>query len=182
MPIEYARHGPRQRDLRASHRRCRPRRATARDPNTHPPKMRKPYGLKFARPSRVDIHSGRPLPAWGCRGERLGSIGRHRANIKQRCSRTEFVFCATYLRPRTNTTYTASPKSLKRWWARLGSNQRPLRCQRSALPLSYAPSAAPRLSAAPRTPLVMPNPAALQAPPGRTDGVGVTGARLWSKA
>src|SRR5215510_8738928 len=26
-----------------------------------------------------------------------------------------------------------------RWWARLGSNQRPLRCQRSALPLSYAP-------------------------------------------
>src|SRR5512132_741255 len=26
------------------------------------------------------------------------------------------------------------------WWARLGSNQRPLRCQRSALPLSYAPS------------------------------------------
>src|ERR1700736_5400685 len=25
------------------------------------------------------------------------------------------------------------------WWARLGSNQRPLRCQRSALPLSYAP-------------------------------------------
>src|SRR5262245_29200920 len=27
----------------------------------------------------------------------------------------------------------------ERWWARLGSNQRPLRCQRSALPLSYAP-------------------------------------------
>src|SRR5262249_20828910 len=27
------------------------------------------------------------------------------------------------------------------WWARLGSNQRPLRCQRSALPLSYAPRA-----------------------------------------
>ena len=26
-----------------------------------------------------------------------------------------------------------------KWWARLGSNQRPLRCQRSALPLSYAP-------------------------------------------
>src|SRR5260370_41952929 len=26
------------------------------------------------------------------------------------------------------------------WWARLGSNQRPLRCQRSALPLSYAPA------------------------------------------
>ena len=25
------------------------------------------------------------------------------------------------------------------WWARLGSNQRPLRCERSALPLSYAP-------------------------------------------
>ncbi len=25
------------------------------------------------------------------------------------------------------------------WWARLGLNQRPLRCQRSALPLSYAP-------------------------------------------
>ena len=28
---------------------------------------------------------------------------------------------------------------LKEWWARLGLNQRPLRCQRSALPLSYAP-------------------------------------------
>jgi hypothetical protein len=27
------------------------------------------------------------------------------------------------------------------WWARLGLNQRPLRCQRSALPLSYAPHA-----------------------------------------
>src|SRR5919112_2728969 len=27
----------------------------------------------------------------------------------------------------------------EKWWARLGSNQRPLRCQRSALPLSYAP-------------------------------------------
>ena len=27
------------------------------------------------------------------------------------------------------------------WWARLGLNQRPLRCQRSALPLSYAPLA-----------------------------------------
>jgi hypothetical protein len=27
-----------------------------------------------------------------------------------------------------------------KWWARLGSNQRPLRCQRSALPLSYAPT------------------------------------------
>ena len=27
------------------------------------------------------------------------------------------------------------------WWARLGLNQRPLRCQRSALPLSYAPVA-----------------------------------------
>src|SRR5690606_14336567 len=26
------------------------------------------------------------------------------------------------------------------WWARLGLNQRPLRCQRSALPLSYAPA------------------------------------------
>lgn len=26
-----------------------------------------------------------------------------------------------------------------KWWARLGLNQRPLRCQRSALPLSYAP-------------------------------------------
>ena len=26
-----------------------------------------------------------------------------------------------------------------RWWAQLGLNQRPLRCQRSALPLSYAP-------------------------------------------
>ena len=26
------------------------------------------------------------------------------------------------------------------WWARLGSNQRPLRCERSALPLSYAPA------------------------------------------
>ena len=28
---------------------------------------------------------------------------------------------------------------LDKWWARLGLNQRPLRCQRSALPLSYAP-------------------------------------------
>src|SRR3712207_3769338 len=27
----------------------------------------------------------------------------------------------------------------RKWWARLGLNQRPLRCQRSALPLSYAP-------------------------------------------
>ena len=27
----------------------------------------------------------------------------------------------------------------EQWWARLGSNQRPLRCERSALPLSYAP-------------------------------------------
>ena len=26
-----------------------------------------------------------------------------------------------------------------KWWAQLGLNQRPLRCQRSALPLSYAP-------------------------------------------
>ena len=26
-----------------------------------------------------------------------------------------------------------------KWWARLGLNQRPLRCQHSALPLSYAP-------------------------------------------
>ena len=26
-----------------------------------------------------------------------------------------------------------------RWWARLGLNQRPPRCQRGALPLSYAP-------------------------------------------
>jgi len=25
------------------------------------------------------------------------------------------------------------------WWAQLGLNQRPLRCHRSALPLSYAP-------------------------------------------
>ena len=25
------------------------------------------------------------------------------------------------------------------WWARLGSNQQPPRCQRDALPLSYAP-------------------------------------------
>jgi hypothetical protein len=25
------------------------------------------------------------------------------------------------------------------WWARLGSNQRPLPCEGSALPLSYAP-------------------------------------------
>ena len=31
------------------------------------------------------------------------------------------------------------PKGV-RWWARLGLNQRPLRCQHSALPLSYAPS------------------------------------------
>ena len=27
-----------------------------------------------------------------------------------------------------------------RWWARLGSNQRPLACEASALPLSYAPN------------------------------------------
>ena len=27
---------------------------------------------------------------------------------------------------------------MREWWTRLGSNQRPLRCQRSALPLSYA--------------------------------------------
>jgi hypothetical protein len=33
----------------------------------------------------------------------------------------------------------AAAKCLETWWARLGSNQRPLRCQRSALPLSYAP-------------------------------------------
>src|SRR6202022_3387996 len=32
------------------------------------------------------------------------------------------------------------------WWARLGSNQRPLRCQRSALPLSYAPDRLARVS------------------------------------
>jgi NAD(P)-dependent dehydrogenase (short-subunit alcohol dehydrogenase family) len=33
----------------------------------------------------------------------------------------------------------ARQKGLKKgWWTRLGSNQRPLRCQRSALPLSYA--------------------------------------------
>ena len=25
------------------------------------------------------------------------------------------------------------------WWARLGSNQQPPRCQRDALPLSYVP-------------------------------------------
>ena len=38
------------------------------------------------------------------------------------------------------------PRSLKTpwllcfyWWARLGSNQRPLECESSALPLSYAP-------------------------------------------
>ena len=30
-------------------------------------------------------------------------------------------------------------RNLKKWWARLGLNQRPLRCERSALPLSYAP-------------------------------------------
>ncbi len=35
-------------------------------------------------------------------------------------------------------------KPLKSWWARLGLNQRPLRCQRSALPLSYAPTGPPR--------------------------------------
>ena len=29
----------------------------------------------------------------------------------------------------------------RKWWARLGLNQRPLRCERNALPLSYAPSA-----------------------------------------
>ncbi len=28
---------------------------------------------------------------------------------------------------------------ISKWWARAGSNCRPLRCQRSALPLSYAP-------------------------------------------
>src|SRR3546814_4077159 len=27
-----------------------------------------------------------------------------------------------------------------RWWARLGLNQRPFRCERNALPLSYAPA------------------------------------------
>jgi hypothetical protein len=31
------------------------------------------------------------------------------------------------------------PGGLFRWWARLGLNQRPLRCEHSALPLSYAP-------------------------------------------
>ena len=31
-------------------------------------------------------------------------------------------------------------KSLQEWWARLGLNQRPLRCEHSALPLSYAPA------------------------------------------
>ena len=31
------------------------------------------------------------------------------------------------------------PESFIKWWAQLGLNQRPLRCQRSALPLSYAP-------------------------------------------
>src|SRR5690242_9139530 len=29
------------------------------------------------------------------------------------------------------------------WWARLGSNQRPLACKASALPLSYAPGYGP---------------------------------------
>ena len=28
---------------------------------------------------------------------------------------------------------------LEKWWARLGSNQQPPRCQRDALPLSYVP-------------------------------------------
>ena len=36
----------------------------------------------------------------------------------------------------------------ERWWARLGLNQRPLRCQHSALPLSYAPHLI-RVSASP---------------------------------
>lgn len=35
----------------------------------------------------------------------------------------------------------AKPTRYLKWWARLGSNQRPLRCERSALPLSYAPLA-----------------------------------------
>ena len=34
-----------------------------------------------------------------------------------------------------------SARADSEWWARLGLNQRPLRCQRSALPLSYAPVA-----------------------------------------
>ena len=29
------------------------------------------------------------------------------------------------------------------WWARLGLNQRPLACEASALPLSYAPGTHP---------------------------------------
>ena len=38
------------------------------------------------------------------------------------------------------------------WWTRLGSNQRPLRCQRSALPLSYASARRVWAYTAPRGP------------------------------
>ncbi len=31
-------------------------------------------------------------------------------------------------------------KTMEKWWARLGLNQRPLPCEDSALPLSYAPA------------------------------------------
>src|SRR3546814_15650110 len=36
------------------------------------------------------------------------------------------------------------PALLENWWARLGLNQRPLRCEHSALPLSYAPETTKR--------------------------------------
>ena len=43
-----------------------------------------------------------------------------------------------------------------KWWARLGLNQRPLRCQHSALPLSYAPDQLPALN--PKTKLLTRRP------------------------
>src|SRR5690606_34239842 len=96
-----------------------------------------------ARRSRSLLGLGTPSVhrADHCPPQALKGLGSWRSTRRDQLISTVDVSQAT---PRPQQDREPTKPLVRGWWARLGSNQRPLACKASALPLSYAPETGTR--------------------------------------